>query len=159
MEKINNPSELTTTLHLSRENQTQTHSSAHLENILAEAQEADAEVLREIINGDGSSAMIYIHRGPSQGSRYLITAAGATIGRSASNEIFLDDVTVSRKHGEISVQGMAFQYTDLGSLNGSYINNDSITEKKLVAGDEIQIGKYHLLFVTAVKTAESAGEK
>jgi pSer/pThr/pTyr-binding forkhead associated (FHA) protein len=156
MEKINNPSELTTTLHLSRENQTQTHSSAHLENILAEAHDADAKVLREIINGDGSSAMIYIHRGPSQGSRYLITAAGATIGRSASNEIFLDDVTVSRKHGEISVQGMAFQYTDLGSLNGSYINSVQKVNHHLQSGDEIQIGKFHMLFIGA---QQLTGEK
>jgi pSer/pThr/pTyr-binding forkhead associated (FHA) protein len=70
---------------------------------------------------------------------------------------------VSRKHAVIepSTDGAtpSFTFKDSGSLNGSYINNDSITEKKLVAGDDIQIGKYHLLFITAVKTAESAGEK
>jgi hypothetical protein len=156
MEKINNPSELTTTLHLSRESAGDAHSSAHLENILAEARAEDSDVLREIINGDGSSAMIYIHRGPSQGSRYLITAGGATIGRAASNEIFLDDVTVSRKHAEISVQGKAFHFADLGSLNGSYINNVQKVEHHLQSGDEIQIGKFHMLFIGAQKLT---GEK
>ena len=155
MEQNNNPSELTTTLHLARENQGQAQ-SAHLENILAEVREEDANVLREIINGDGSAAMIYIHRGPSQGARYLITAGGATIGRAPSNEIFLDDVTVSRKHGEISLQGKAFQYTDLGSLNGSYINNVQKVKHHLISGDEIQIGKFHMLFIGA---QQLTGEK
>ena len=149
MEKQNNPSELTTTLHLARENQGQAHSSAHLENILSEASEEDADVLRKIITGDGEVAMIYIHRGPSQGSRYLITAEGASIGRAATNEIFLDDVTVSRKHAQISVSEKAFHFTDLGSLNGSYINGVQSTKQHLQSGDEIQIGKFHMLFIGA----------
>lgn len=156
MEKQNNPSELTTTLHLARENQGQAHSSAHLENILSEASEEDANVLRKIIAGDGEVAMIYIHRGPSQGSRYLITAAGASIGRAASNEIFLDDVTVSRKHAQISVSEKAFHFTDLGSLNGSYINGVQSTKAHLQSGDEIQIGKFHMLFIGAQRLT---GEK
>ncbi len=156
MDKQNNPSELTTTLHLSREDQGQPHSSAHLENILAEANDEDAGVLRKIISGDGEVAMIYIHRGPSQGSRYLITSTGASIGRAATNEIFLDDVTVSRKHAQISVSGKAFHFTDLGSLNGSYINNLQSTKHHLQSGDEIQIGKFHMLFIGA---QQLTGEK
>lgn len=160
MEKINNPSELTTTLHLGRDGaesvQSSAHSSAHLENLLADAREEDVLVLREIINGGSDSAMIYIHRGPSQGSRFLITATGATIGRASTNEIFLDDVTVSRKHGEISLKDGAFHFTDLGSLNGSYINNVQKREHCLLPGDEIQIGKFHMLFIGA---AQPTGEK
>lgn len=151
-----NPSELTTTLHLGREGVGQTHSSAHLENILSEANAADALVLREILNGDGSAAMIYIHRGPSQGSRFLITAAGASIGRAATNEIFLDDVTVSRKHAEISVEGNSFHFKDLGSLNGSYINSAQCSAHHLRSGDEIQIGKFHMLFIAS---QQLTGEK
>ncbi|CAB4535323.1 MAG: FHA domain-containing protein [Actinobacteria bacterium] len=156
MDKQNNLSELTTTLHLAREKQGQAHSSAHLENILAEANEEDVSVLRKIINGDGEVAMIYIHRGPSQGSRYLITSEGASIGRAASNDIFLDDVTVSRKHAEIKASGKTFHFTDLGSLNGSYINNVQCTKHHLQSGDEIQIGKYHMLFIGA---QQLTGEK
>ncbi len=107
--------------------------------------------------------MVIIHRGPQKGARFLITSDGVTIGRSPENSIFLDDVTVSRKHAVISSSTdssiPSFTFKDSGSLNGSYINNNPITEKKLVAGDEIQIGKFHLLFITAVKTADSAGEK
>ena len=153
VDKENHSSELTTTLHLGRDNQKEVDSSAqtsaHLEKILSDARDEDAEVLRKIINGDGAVAMIYIHRGPSQGSRFLITAIGASIGRAVTNEIFLDDVTVSRKHAEISVEGKAFHFSDLGSLNGSYINRVQSKKHLLQSGDEIQVGKFHMLFIGA----------
>jgi pSer/pThr/pTyr-binding forkhead associated (FHA) protein len=153
VDKENHSSELTTTLHLGRDSQKEADSSAqtsaHLEKILSDARDEDAEVLRKIINGDGAVAMIYIHRGPSQGSRFLITATGASIGRAVTNEIFLDDVTVSRKHAEISVEGKAFHFSDLGSLNGTYINNQSLKSTPLKCGDEIQIGKFHLIFISS----------
>jgi pSer/pThr/pTyr-binding forkhead associated (FHA) protein len=93
--------------------------------------------------------MVLIHRGPGRGARFLVTAQGATIGRSQESAIFLDDVTVSRKHAEIAKSDSGFVFKDAGSLNGSYINNVPTTEKQLSVGDEIQIGKFHLLFVTA----------
>jgi pSer/pThr/pTyr-binding forkhead associated (FHA) protein len=77
----------------------------------------------------------------------LITSAGVTVGRSASSSIFLDDVTVSRTHATITKVGKGFLLKDEGSLNGTYINNISITEHELVSGDEFQIGKFHMLFV------------
>lgn len=156
MNKESSPSELTTTLHLAREKEGQRQSSAHLENILADISSEDAAVLREIINGDGLAAMIYIHRGPSKGSRYLITSSGANIGRAASNEIFLDDVTVSRKHGEITFLDKSFFFSDLGSLNGSYVNGVQSKKHPLQSGDEIQIGKFHMLFIGA---QQLTGEK
>jgi pSer/pThr/pTyr-binding forkhead associated (FHA) protein len=160
VDRENNPNELTTTLHLGRDNQSQigstVHATAHLEKILTDARDEDAAVLREIFNGDGTVAMIYIHRGPSQGSRFLITSAGASIGRAATNEIFLDDVTVSRKHAEISVEGKAFHFSDLGSLNGSYINGVQSKKHPLQSGDEIQVGKFHMLFIGA---QQLTGEK
>lgn len=165
MGKAVNPNELTTTLHLTHNNQGQPNlpmqASPHLESILSEATDADALVLRQIIDGDGNSAMIYIHRGPAQGSRFLITQSGATFGRAASNEIFLDDITVSRKHAQITVEGKSFSFTDLGSLNGSYINNvqfSNVQSSKhlLQSGDEIQIGKFHMLFIGA---KQLTGEK
>ena len=157
MDKKSNPSELTTTLHLGREIEKEAeraaHPSAHIENILADSREEDAQVLRKIINGDGTVAMIYIHRGPSQGSRFLITSAGAKIGRATTNEIFLDDVTVSRTHASISFsEGSShFEIADSSSLNGTYVNGKSIEKISLSNGDEVQIGKFHLLFVTGQK--------
>jgi pSer/pThr/pTyr-binding forkhead associated (FHA) protein len=160
VDKENHSSELTTTLHLGRDNQKEADSSAqtsaHLEKILSVARDEDAEVLRKIINGDGAVAMIYIHRGPSQGSRFLITATGVSIGRAVTNEIFLDDVTVSRKHAEISVEEKAFHFSDLGSLNGSYINGVQSKKHLLQSGDEIQVGKFHMLFIGA---QQLTGEK
>ena len=91
--------------------------------------------------------MIVIARGPHKGSRFLITAEGASIGRSSSSAIFLDDVTVSRSHALIVKEGKNFLLKDAGSLNGTYMNNESVSEHPLVSGDEFQIGKFHLLFI------------
>jgi pSer/pThr/pTyr-binding forkhead associated (FHA) protein len=91
--------------------------------------------------------MIVIARGAHKGSRFLITSEGVTIGRSGQNAIFLDDITVSRTHATILKSGTNFVLKDAGSLNGTYINNASVTEHTLVSGDEFQIGKFHLLFI------------
>ena len=91
--------------------------------------------------------MIVIARGARKGSRFLITAEGASIGRSSESAIFLDDVTVSRTHAVIEKTGKNFVLKDSGSLNGTYMNNVSVTEHELVSGDEFQIGKFHLLFI------------
>ena len=99
--------------------------------------------------------MIFIHRGAQKGSRFLVTPEGVTIGRAPESSIFLNDVTVSRKHASIEKTGTGFTFRDSGSLNGSYVNNESVAEKKLITGDEIQIGKFHLLFIGA----SNAGEK
>lgn len=159
-------SELTSTIHLTPLNPPP--APAHIENILSELSPSDASVLHQVIQGDGKSAMILIHRGPAQGSRFLITEEGASFGRAASNEIFLDDFTVSRKHAAIATEstseGITFLFSDLGSLNGSYINGVQSSEHRLRSGDEIQIGKFHMLFIGAEKSAgqsagQSAGEK
>jgi pSer/pThr/pTyr-binding forkhead associated (FHA) protein len=81
----------------------------------------------------------------------LITAEGVSIGRSGDNAIFLDDITVSRTHATIAKNGASFVLKDAGSLNGTYINNVSVTEHSLVSGDEFQIGKFHLLFIGSNK--------
>lgn len=148
-------SELTTTLHLGSRTDSEGGTSALLEKLLADSSAEEREVLTSIIDGDGKNAMVFIHKGPSRGARFLITSDGATIGRSPASDIFLDDITVSRLHGKISSiassEGSGFLYTDLGSLNGSYINNQQLSSHSLVTGDEIQIGKFHMLFIGAGK--------
>lgn len=139
-------SELTSTIHLGLR-EVSNPSEKHLEEQLALLSPEDRAVIAEIQSSKGEKAMILIARGANKGSRFLITAEGATIGRSASSSIFLDDVTVSRTHATISKQGNSFLLKDEGSLNGTYINNISVTEHALVSGDEFQIGKFHLLFV------------
>ena len=163
MAKPDSQNELTTTLHLGLRSVVGDSPAALIKDFLAQATQEEREIVEQALSSDGNSAMVFIHRGPQKGARFLVTAEGVTIGRSPENSIFLDDVTVSRKHASIELSNdgalPTFSFKDSGSLNGSYVNNESVTEKKLVAGDEIQIGKYHLLFITAVPTAHNAGEK
>lgn len=97
------------------------------------------------------SAMLIIHRGANRGERFLLDSTETSIGRSGENSILLNDVTVSRKHANIRRAGERFELIDLGSLNGTYVNNNSIARATLTNGDEVQFGKFHMLFVQNVK--------
>jgi len=138
--------ELTTTLHLGVREVSNSPAN-NLDEQLSLLSLEDREVLAEIQNSAGEKAMIVIARGAQKGSRFLITAEGASIGRSSDSAIFLDDVTVSRTHAVIEKVGKKFVLKDAGSLNGTYMNNVSVTEHELVSGEEFQIGKFHLLFI------------
>ncbi len=148
--------EVTTTLHLGVRSVADSSPVALIEKLIAESSAEEQQVLQEVMDGNGENAMVFIHRGPSRGARFLITAEGAAIGRSPSSEIFLDDVTVSRAHATIKREGSDFIFADSGSLNGSYINNQQATSHRLITGDEIQIGKFHMLFISSRTTS---GEK
>jgi hypothetical protein len=141
--------ELTTTLHLTTRSEAATSSAALIESLLEDGSAEEQAVLQEVMGGSGDKAMVLIHRGPSRGARFLITSSGVTIGRAPSSDIFLDDVTVSRSHASISYVNGSFNFSDSGSLNGSYINNEQCSSHHLVTGDEIQIGKFHMLFIGA----------
>ena len=138
--------ELTSTIHLGLR-EVSDPSKNHLEEQLASLSPEDRAVIAQIQSSAGEKAMILIARGPNKGSRFLITAEGVSVGRAVTSSIFLDDITVSRNHATITKDGNSFVLKDAGSLNGTYINNVSVTEHVLVSGDEFQIGKFHLLFV------------
>ena len=145
--------ELTTTLRLGSQPEVSPTESALLESYLSAASPDEKATLEEILNGARDKSMLIIFKGPAKGSRYLITRGGATIGRSQESEIFLDDVTVSRSHAAIAFddQKLSFSIADSSSLNGTYING-SIAEKTVLShGDEVQIGKFHLLFIVGQK--------
>ena len=91
-------------------------------------------------------ALLIVQRGPGSGSRFLLDADVVTAGRHPDSEIFLDDVTVSRRHAEFHRTGDTFTVGDVGSLNGTYVNRDRIDQVSLKDGDEVQIGKYRLVF-------------
>ncbi|MGN0065699.1 MAG: FHA domain-containing protein [Nocardioides sp.] len=91
-------------------------------------------------------ALLVVQRGPSAGSRFLLDQDVVGAGRHPDSEIFLDDVTVSRRHAEFRRDGAAFTVSDTGSLNGTYVNRDRIDQVVLSDGDEVQIGKYRLVF-------------
>lgn len=97
------------------------------------------------------SALLVVKRGPNAGSRFLLDAERTSAGRHTSSDIFLDDVTVSRKHAEFvrapdPVTGPGFRVRDVGSLNGTYVNRERIDDVVLRPGDEVQIGKYRMDF-------------
>jgi pSer/pThr/pTyr-binding forkhead associated (FHA) protein len=91
-------------------------------------------------------ALLVVQRGPGSGSRFLLDADVVNAGRHPDSEIFLDDVTVSRRHAEFHRTGESFTVSDVGSLNGTYVNRDRIDRVQLKDGDEVQIGKYRLVF-------------
>ena len=92
------------------------------------------------------SALLIVQRGPNAGSRFLLDTDVVTAGRHPDSDIFLDDVTVSRRHAEFRRNGAGVQVRDVGSLNGTYVNRDRIDEVTLANGDEVQIGKYRLVY-------------
>ncbi|WP_432124385.1 FHA domain-containing protein [Streptomyces sp. C10-9-1] len=93
------------------------------------------------------SALLVVRRGPNSGSRFLLDGELTTAGRHPQSDIFLDDVTVSRRHVEFrrGADGH-FTVSDVGSLNGTYVNRERIDSVPLSSGDEVQIGKYRLVF-------------
>jgi FHA domain/zinc-ribbon domain len=94
------------------------------------------------------TALLVVQRGPNAGSRFLLDDDFTSTGRHPDSDIFLDDVTVSRRHAEFYRTGDRFTVRDVGSLNGTYVNRERIEEAELFGGDEVQIGKFRLLFLT-----------
>jgi pSer/pThr/pTyr-binding forkhead associated (FHA) protein len=100
------------------------------------------------------SALLVVKRGPNAGSRFLLDADVTTAGRHPESDIFLDDVTVSRRHAEFAREGGGFVVRDVGSLNGTYLNRERIDAAGLAGGDEVQIGKYRLVFLVGPRGGE-----
>ena len=96
-------------------------------------------------------ALLVVQRGPNAGARFLLDADRTTAGRQPSSDIFLDDVTVSRKHAVFSRGEDGFTVRDVGSLNGTYVNGERIDAVLLRTGDEVQIGKFRLVFYVGTK--------
>ncbi|MFC9700787.1 FHA domain-containing protein [Streptomyces sp. NPDC056943] len=96
------------------------------------------------------SALLVVRRGPNSGSRFLLDGELTTAGRHPQSDIFLDDFTVSRRHVEFRrAQDGSFTVADVGSLNGTYVNREPIDSVVLSNGDEVQIGKYRLVFYSS----------
>ena len=94
-------------------------------------------------------AVLVVEEGPIAGSQFALGSGTTTAGRHPDSDIFLDDVTVSRRHAEIDAGAEGFRVRDVGSLNGTYLNQERIEEAPLADGDELQIGKFKLIAVLA----------
>ncbi len=124
-----------------------------------------ADLLKEMESGGAGSAdsaagaenlpegaaLLVVKRGPNAGARFLLDQDSTTAGRHPEADIFLDDVTVSRRHAEFRRKDDSFEVVDVGSLNGTYVNREPRNSELLSDGDEIQIGKFRLVFITGSK--------
>jgi pSer/pThr/pTyr-binding forkhead associated (FHA) protein len=102
------------------------------------------------------SALLVVKRGPNAGSRFLLDQDTTSAGRHPDSDIFLDDVTVSRRHAEFRREGGEFVVVDVGSLNGTYVNREPVDTAVLTSGDEVQIGKFRLVFLTGMRGGQSS---
>ena len=92
-------------------------------------------------------ALLLVKRGPNAGSTFLLEGDETTVCRDTDSAVFLDDVTVSRKHAVVERHDDGWFVVDRGSLNGTYVNGEQVDRTKLTTGDEVQIGKYRLTFL------------
>ena len=118
----------------------------------AEAAGAAEVGVAEVEGLPSGSALLVVKRGPTAGSRFLLDQPITSAGRHRDSDIYLDDDTVSRRHAEFRRQNGEFQIVDISSLNGTYVNRKPVASAMLANGDEIQIGKFRLVFLTRPTT-------
>ena len=118
-----------------------------------EALGIDADVVDRLRPGQ---ALLAVQGGAAAGALFLLDAQRVTAGRGGDSDIFLDDITVSRRHAEFRRESGGFVIHDVGSLNGTYVNRQRIDDQRLTSGDEVQIGKFRMVFVAAAGEGEAA---
>ncbi len=115
---------------------------------------AEVEAIDALPSG---AALLLVRSGPTAGARYLLDTDVTTVGRHPEADIFFDDVTVSRRHAEITRSGTSFELVDQRSLNGTYVNGERVDRATLQNGSELRIGKFRLnFFVSPADLAQSA---
>lgn len=97
------------------------------------------------------SALLVVVRVPNLGARFLLNAEKVSVGRKPKCDIFLDDVTVSRKHAIFVREDTGYVMRDAGSLNGTYVNRERVDSAQLKTGDIVQIGKYRMVYYSSRK--------
>ena len=129
------PQDVTSTLHM-----------GSLDEVL---EGADSDVVPSRVAGSlpPGMALLVVRRGPNAGARFLLDHDVTTSGRHPDSDIFLDDVTVSRRHAEFHRTATGFTVRDVGSLNGTYVNRERVESATLSNSDEVQIGKFRLVFI------------
>ena len=127
----------------------------NLDTLIQSLDADNQKVVAQVLAASEPTALLLVLKGAGRGNRFMVNKSGSTIGRATDSGIFLDDVTVSRKHATITFD-QNFTFTDSGSLNGSYLNNERATTTVLKSGDEIQIGKFHLVFISNKSNASNS---
>lgn len=109
----------------------------------AELSQAELDAIQAL---PSRAALLLVRSGPTAGARYLLDTDVSTVGRHPEADIFFDDVTVSRRHAEITRTGSEFGIVDQRSLNGTYLNGERVDRGTLVNGSEVRIGKFRMTF-------------
>ncbi|MGH3765562.1 MAG: glycogen accumulation regulator GarA [Pseudonocardiaceae bacterium] len=125
----------------------------------AESIESPAPPIAGIDALPAGSALLVVRRGPNAGSRFLLDRPTTSAGRHPDSDIFLDDVTVSRRHAEFRREGGEFVVVDVGSLNGTYVNREPVDTAMLANGDEVQIGKFRLVFLAGPRAGSREADQ
>ncbi|CAN5126631.1 hypothetical protein BH20ACT9_BH20ACT9_03160 [soil metagenome] len=121
------------------------------EHVEVEVTPADVAGQEGVVVGDleAGTALLVGVRGPNKGARFLLDRDLVTVGRHPDSDIFLDDITVSRRHAEFRRDAQRYWVHDVGSLNGTYINGVRAEDRLLSTGDEVQVGKFKLVAFVA----------
>lgn len=115
---------------------------------LEERHELDEELGSALAELPVGMGMLVVRRGPNAGSRYLLDDDAIAVGRHPDSEIFLDDITVSRRHAVVRRPGGGgYEVSDVGSLNGTYVNHERVESAPLHYLDELQVGRFVLTFL------------
>lgn len=126
--------------------------TTHIPILDADTEELTSSDVSAVENLPAGSAMLLVQRGPDSGARFLLDSDVVTVGRHPESDIFLDDISVSRRHATFTRSEAGYSIADLGSLNGSYVNRDRIDgDVTLSGGDEVQIGKYRLIYFSGAQ--------
>jgi pSer/pThr/pTyr-binding forkhead associated (FHA) protein len=94
---------------------------------------------------------LMVRSGPQAGQRFVLNASLTKLGRHPDSEISLDDISVSRRHAEIERQSTEYVLRDVGSMNGTYVNQKRVDGVVLQQGDEILVGRFRLIFLGPVE--------
>ena len=121
---------------------------------LQDAPGPDDDIQVSLSNISRGTAILVLRGGEGEGDHFVLSSAITTIGRHADSDIALDDITVSRRHCEVLIDGGRFVVRDVGSLNGTYVNQKRVDEIELSQGDELQIGKFRFVFLLATDAGQ-----
>ena len=114
---------------------------------LQDAPGPDDDIVVDLDEIAAGTAILVVRSGDEEGDYFVLSSAVTTIGRHAESTIVLDDITVSRRHSEIHKTDGRYSVKDAGSLNGTYVNQERVDVAELRQGDELQVGKFHLIFL------------
>jgi FHA domain/zinc-ribbon domain len=126
-------------------------STVTLHPVDAQGEVGDDELTVTLPDRPSGAGLLVVQRGPNAGNRFVLDTEVTKAGRHPESDIFLDDITVSRRHAEFFRAQHGYSVRDVGSLNGTYVNRERIEEAVLSSGDEVQIGKFKLVYLAAAE--------